>query len=393
LNSITPRRNAIIASLVVALILFTVYFRSSVWLGIFIGAFSGIISFVLLISGRIQRIRRALVIYYAVVTWIGTLAVFLFIGTTSLLKWVGGHLRVYYYGGMPTVGSALVPCNFNLPSVAVSIPIWGTETGVQTVGGIPVVWPSSIFYLSVLVLFPYLATTLVLGRGFCGWVCYFGGTVEAFRRTKESRWILTKLRKKYQGPSENVAVLDGLREDVKDAKYGFALAILLVGSSLAIPLICTICWTWLLQYIWWGILALLVFGFFVVILPFMTGKRSWCAILCPVGALLNLLERVTPFNVRIDSKKCTKDYSCTYVCPMYAMTIQTVNEMYAPNIDCIKCGACIEQCPEKAIDLYLVGTSLRVRAWFMPLAVSAGTIWYIWFLLSIAQVLPRLLHV
>jgi ferredoxin-type protein NapH len=393
LNPASTKRVAIIAGLLVGLFIFGIYYRSYLWLGVFLGVLSGLISFALLSSGRIQRLRRLLVIYYAAVTWTGTIIVFSYIGVASLLKWVGGHLRVYYYGGMPTVGTALVPCNFNLPDITVSIPIWGIEKQVQTVGGIPVVWPSSFFYLAVLVLVPYLATAVLLGRGFCGWVCYFGGSVDTFRRAGKPRWLLTKFRKHYQEPGKKDPALDGLREDIKDIKYGVAIGLLLLGVGLAVPFICIICWTWLLQYLWWGLSAIVVFGLFAVILPFMTGKRTWCTILCPVGALLNSIERITPFNVKIDSNKCTKDYSCTYVCPMFAMTRQTINEMYAPNIDCIKCGACIDQCPEGAIDLYLTGTSKKVRSWFIPLAVSAGMLWYIWFLLAIVKIAPQVFHI
>jgi len=393
LNLPSTRRVAIVASLLVGLFIFGIYYRSYPWLGVFLGVFSGLASFALLRCKRIQRLRRLLVIYYAIVTWVGTVIIFSFIGIASLLKWIGGHLRVYYYGGMPTVGTALVPCNFNLPDITVSIPIWGVERGMQTVGGVPVVWPSSFFYLSVLIIAPYLATAVVLGRGFCGWVCYFGGSLEAFKKTGKPRWTLSRFRKPYREPGKQDPTMDGLREDIKDIKYGVAIGLLLLGVGLAVPVICIICWTWLFQYLWWGIGAVLVFGLFVIVLPFMTGKRTWCTILCPVGAFLNFIERITPFNIKIDPSKCTKDYSCTHVCPMYAMTRQTINEMYAPNVDCIKCGACIDQCSENAIDLYLTGTSRKVRTWFIPLAVSAGMMWYIWFILSIVKIAPQVFHI
>jgi hypothetical protein len=77
---------------------------------------------------------------------------------------------------------------------------------------------------------------------------------------------------------------------------------------------------------------------------------------------------------------------------MYSMTRQTINEMYAPNVDCIKCGACVEQCPENAIDLYLLGTSKKVRSWFIPIVIGAGMFWHIWFVISIVQILPQLLN-
>jgi polyferredoxin len=391
MNPPTSKYLAIIASLLVAIFSFIVYSSPYLWLGISAAIGSGGITFTILRSQKIQHLRKSLVIYYAVVTWVGTIVIFAFIGLTSLLKWVGGHLRVYYYGGMPTIGRALVPCNFNLPSITVSLSLWGSETGVETIAGLPVVWPTSVFYFSILVLFPFIATAVILGRGFCGWICYFGGTVDAFRKGGNPKWTLSKFRKNYKTPEKNTPELDGLREDVKDIKYGVALGLLLIAIGLAIPVICLICWTWVLQYLWWAILTVVAFALTVVFLPLMTGKRTWCSILCPVGALINLIERITPFNVRVDPKKCTKDYSCTTVCPMYSMTRQTINEMYAPNVDCIKCGACIEQCPENAIDLYLLGTSKKVRSWFIPIAIAAGMFWYIWFVISIVQILPQLL--
>jgi len=391
LNPPSTKKVAIIASIAVAIFSFSIYYRTYFLLGILFALGSGAITFLILHSEKIQRLRRALVVYYAVVTWIGTLIIFSFIGLTSLMKWVGGHLRVYYYGGMPTIGKALVPCNFNLPSVTLSASLWGQETAIESVVGIPVFWPTSIFYFSLLVFFPFLLTAVVLGKGFCGWVCYFGGTVDVFRKNGKPKWILSSLRKNYTESDKSTPTLDGLREDVKDVKYGVTMGLLLIATGLAIPLICMICWTWVLQYIWWAILSVVAFALTVVFLPLMTGKRTWCSILCPVGALINLIERITPFNVRIDPKKCTKDYSCTTVCPMYSMTKQTINEMYAPNVDCIKCGACIEQCQENAIDLYLLGTSKKVRSWFIPIAIATGMFWYIWFVISIVQILPRLL--
>ncbi|MFC1505914.1 4Fe-4S binding protein [Thermoproteota archaeon] len=392
MNPPSTKKVAIIASLVVAIFTFSIYYKTYFLLGILFAFGSGAVTFLILRSEKIQRLRRALVIYYAMVTWIGTLIIFTFIGLTSLMKWIGGHLRVYYYGGMPAIGKALVPCNFNLPSITLSESLWGQETAIETVVGIPVMWPTSIFYFSLLVLFPFLLTAVVLGRGFCGWICYFGGTVDVFKKGGNPKWTLSKLRKNYTEPGKSTPLLDGLREDVKDAKYGVTLGLLLIAIGLAIPLICLICWTWILQYIWWAILFVVAFALTVVFLPFMTGKRTWCSILCPVAALINLIERITPFNVKIDPEKCDKDYSCTTVCPMYSMTRQTINEMYAPNVDCIKCGACIEQCPQNAIDLYLLGTAKKVRSWFIPIAITLGMFWYIWFVISIIQILPQLLY-
>jgi polyferredoxin len=124
----------------------------------------------------------------------------------------------------------------------------------------------------------------------------------------------------------------------------------------------------------------------------MTKKRWWC-IFCPIGALINLIESVTPFHVKMNKKvKCKKCNYCVEACPTYALTRQTLDEIEAPNIDCIKCGTCINACPENALDVYIRGTSIGARPLFYSLSLVAGMLWYAWFMLVILQIIPILFH-
>jgi Fe-S-cluster-containing hydrogenase component 2 len=122
-------------------------------------------------------------------------------------------------------------------------------------------------------------------------------------------------------------------------------------------------------------------------------KRRWFCVLCPVGALINLVERLSPFEIKINKSKCVKDYSCLRECPTYAMTQESIDESSTPNIDCIKCYKCAEGCPTGAIDMYVRNSVLKARTWFIPLVILAAASWYLFFVLTIFQLAPSLFYI
>ena len=73
---------------------------------------------------------------------------------------------------------------------------------------------------------------------------------------------------------------------------------------------------------------------------------------------------------------------------MYAITPKMVENFKSPNEDCIRCGRCIEICPEDAMDIYWAGTTKVARPWFISLAIIAALAWYAWFIVIIAA-LPK----
>jgi ferredoxin len=70
---------------------------------------------------------------------------------------------------------------------------------------------------------------------------------------------------------------------------------------------------------------------------------------------------------------------------MYAMTPQDIERGKCTNPNCIRCGRCIEVCPEEAIDLYWRRGSIQVRSVFITLAIAAGLAWYIWFVVLLVD--------
>jgi NAD-dependent dihydropyrimidine dehydrogenase PreA subunit len=383
----TSSCNALIAAVGVGAFCFYLFFRPFIILGILAAVSLGIATYRILRAREVQHVRRAILISFAAVVWAGTFAILYWIGPASLVKWVGDHLRVYYFQGAPMYGTTIIPCTRTLPEITLGIAMYGQEAQP----GALLKWPSSLVML-MMVMLPYVATAVVFGRGWCGWMCFFGGTVEAFMSGAKRRWVLKNWRVRFHPPEGEASVLGGLKEEVKDVKYGLALGLLLVALGAAVPVICMICWTFLIQYFWLGAAFVAAVVVFAMILPFMTKKR-WFCILCPVGALIGLVESLSPFRVKIDKDKCDKCYDCMRACPMYAMTPKAIEEKGKPVLDCVKCGRCIEVCPKECIDLYVRGTSIRARSWFVPLALGATASWYVWFVFALLQLVPALISI
>ena len=72
--------------------------------------------------------------------------------------------------------------------------------------------------------------------------------------------------------------------------------------------------------------------------------RPFCRYVCPLGAIYGIFNKISFYNFKIDSKKCTKCGACQKVCKLDIPVWQNPNSM-----DCIRCGDCKAICPHKAI--------------------------------------------
>jgi len=89
-----------------------------------------------------------------------------------------------------------------------------------------------------------------------------------------------------------------------------------------------------------------------IVLGIPTHHRNWCTY-CPVGAMGNWLGRGKyPLTI---SPECNECKNCDAVCPIQIQRWQYRPEKGEPTIvpewDCLKCGLCIEACPQKALAL------------------------------------------
>jgi ferredoxin len=181
----------------------------------------------------------------------------------------------------------------------------------------------------------WILAVLALGGGFCSWVCFFGGVDDACSRAL--------VRPPVRLPG-------GTRWRV------FQLASLVFFSVMAFyamePVFCRIACPFkepgeVLDAChnaralgWFSVLAI---GLpFVVVLPLLTGKRTFCSSVCPFGAIPPLLHRLNPYRVTA-GKGCTGCGTCETVCPSFA--IERDGDAFRANRYCTLCMRCVDSCP------------------------------------------------
>jgi polyferredoxin len=199
----------------------------------------------------------------------------------------------------------------------------------------------------------WIGASLALGRGFCGWACFFGGLDDGFSR------IFRKPLIKHINPKWHYL------------PFAVLLTAALTSAMLLTPTYCE----WLCPYktvteyvevtsakiFIQTVIFLSLFLGLVVLLPVLTKKRTQCGLFCPFGAFQSFTNKINPFEIRIDQETCIKCKRCIQVCPAFSMTEETLKVGKA-RLTCIKCGKCIDNCPKGALYFHVKGTSLTGNA-------------------------------
>ncbi|MBQ5569712.1 MAG: 4Fe-4S binding protein [Treponema sp.] len=190
----------------------------------------------------------------------------------------------------------------------------------------------------------WLAVTLTVGRGWCSWICFYGGWEEGFSHVAKKRRLNLIPKNK----------------EMREIHFGFFFFIILASLC---QFACVYC-EWFCPFkltteffpmnsipsLIAGVMFIGLFLALVVVLPILTKRRTQCSILCPFGAFASLTDRFSLFKIKIDSQKCTGCLKFANSCPFGAIDILTIQEKKEhPEITCAKCGECINACPQKAI--------------------------------------------
>lgn len=83
---------------------------------------------------------------------------------------------------------------------------------------------------------------------------------------------------------------------------------------------------------------------------FFFSGRVWCRFACPLGALSHVHARTSRFRILPDKSKCISCGLCTAVCHAGVDVMNFANKdqpMRDPQ--CVRCSACVEQCPAAAL--------------------------------------------
>ena len=232
--------------------------------------------------------------------------------------------------------SELPFCHIAIPQVLV--PLMLTKS---------IIFPARIsgHYAAVASMFLiWFICTITIGRGWCSWVCFYGGWEDGFSRIGKKRRINLLPKNK----------------EIREISFGFFMFIILASLC---ELACSYC-EWFCPFklvteyspvhSFPSLIATIMFvGLFiglVIILPILTKKRTQCSALCPFGAFASLTDRFSIFQIKIDTDKCSGCMKCATACPFCAIDIKTIQDKKGrPEITCAKCGECIKACPNKAI--------------------------------------------
>ena len=232
----------------------------------------------------------------------------------------------------------------------------------------------------------WLAVTIVVGKGWCSYACFFGGIEEGMASVPAS----AKVRK--------------IDPRWRYGPWAVLLAMVLLSLALFEPAYCM----WLCPFkavseyvaarstvgmIQNGIFVLLFAGL-VIALPLLTKKRTQCAFFCPFGAFQSIFNKTSVFDVKIDKTRCTPCVLCQKSCPTMSLTDESIAKGET-LMSCMKCGACVDACPKDAAVWHIRGTEVAVKperarlmflyaAWGMAI-MFGGSI--------IAQGLATILHV
>ena len=194
---------------------------------------------------------------------------------------------------------------------------------------------------SALHVFPYIAVGLLVTVGILfgtliwGWVCPFGLLQELFAKIPTPKFDLPKFA-------------------------GYFRYVVLIGAVLLIPyffgeghplFICKICPAGAIEdgvpnmvsqatagqpIDWPNAIKLIVLVLFLVAVFFV--KRPWCRILCPLGAIFSLFNRVSAFFLRFNADKCTHCERCHKLCAYGIEPEKSPNDLRC--IRCLECTRC-----------------------------------------------------
>lgn len=245
-------------------------------------------------------------------------------------------------------------------------PLLGIAASVASRSLLAAFWPALIFLL----------LTPILGRVFCGWVCPLGTTIDAtdraiswFRR-RCGTGLLPRAPKYLLLVAVLVLALLGVQaaawlDPTSITVLTFSTFLHPVGVFLfdagfdalyATPLRAaaapverfleqTLFATSTLDaptFLHAGQIALILF---IVVGLSLRGRRGWCRMLCPLGALYALAAR-RPLLRLVITGDCTHCGACAGACKMAAITPDGQKIIAG---ECIRCGLCSAACPVSAV--------------------------------------------
>lgn len=206
-----------------------------------------------------------------------------------------------------------------------------------------------------------LGVSLIMKKGFCGWVCPIG-------TASQYVWIAGE---KIFGRNFKISGFPDI--SLRSLKYVLmGLFIVAIG---VMPM-----WSMVMFFIgdYYKTVDVRMMKFFTEmttltmwVLIVLAGlsllyKNFWCRYLCPYGALAGLMSKMSPFKIRRNEEKCVHCHACTNHCPTQ---IDVENQKKVNSAECFGCLTCVSRCKARgALELTVQARKQTwvVKPWLFP---------------------------
>ena len=205
-----------------------------------------------------------------------------------------------------------------------------------------IIWASSqgIINGSFIIFSLMFFSSLLLGRGYCGWVCPAAVCQEAIFSAKNTKvrrgdYIKWLIWLPWVGSIVFLAIKAGGYSRIDFfymTTYGIS-----VGNIQSV-----------ISYF----IVLLV----LIVLPsFSIGKRSFCHHLCWMAPFMIIGRKVRNFfnwpslQLQANPEACKHCHTCADNCPMSLPVEDMVQEGNMENVECILCGTCVDGCKQDVL--------------------------------------------
>lgn len=241
-----------------------------------------------------------------------------------------------YRGAGKTVCVPGLNC-YSCPAASGACPIGALQTVAETAK-----YGFSYYITGILILLGVL-----LGRFICGFLCPFGWFQELLHKIPTKKFSTKKLKCltwiKYVVLLVTVFLLPALAVDDVGMGASFfckyicpqgvlegAIPLSVVNSGIRSALGALFAWKF----------SVLIAVIAVSVLFY----RPFCKWLCPLGAFYALLNKVSLFQMKVDTGKCVACGKCAKACKMDVDVTKTPK-----HTECIRCGMCVRECPTNAV--------------------------------------------
>ncbi len=241
------------------------------------------------------------------------------------------------------------------PSVDAFLPIAGLISfkNFLLTGSIDPIHPAAfIMFVAI------ISISLLLKKGFCGWICPVGTVSQYFWMAGEKVFRKNFRVRKYADialRSIKYALMAFFLVFIGAMMSGEAVTAFLGSEYFKVADVKTMkFFTEMSTATFW---FLIVSGGLSLLY-----KNFWCRYLCPYGALLGLLSRLSPVKVRRIEDNCSHCHACSRHCPAL---IDVEKKEIVASSECFGCLTCVSRCRAKGALEVTVGSFSKRRA-FSP---------------------------